>query len=63
MAMRSMQGFVYHCPNTRLKVQGWIIDDPAKRNDEFYEAVKCTACGQTHVVSPKTGKVLGEDDK
>lgn len=43
-----------------MTVQSWIADDPTKRDD--YEAVTCLACQKLHIVSPKTGKVVGEDD-
>jgi hypothetical protein len=29
---------------------------------EDYQTVTCLACQQVHLVSPATGKVLGEDD-
>ncbi len=57
-----MPPFVYRCPITDLRVQGFIADDPTEDRSEDYEAVKCTACIWTHWVNPKTGKVLGADD-
>lgn len=58
-----MPTFIYRCPVTNLKVQGFIADDPTEDRGAGYEAVKCTACTWTHWVSPKTGKVMGEDDE
>lgn len=55
-----MPTFVYRCPTTGLRVQGWIADDPT--DDEAFEAVTCLACTRVHLVNPKTGKVIGEDD-
>ena len=57
-----MPTFLYRCPVTGLHVQGWIADDPTERSEESYEALSCIACTRTHLVNPKTGKVLGEDD-
>ena len=48
--------FLYRCPNTGLRVQGWVADDPTERDDDDYEAVACVACTRTHLVNPKSGK-------
>jgi len=54
--------FLYHCPNTGSKVQGFVAtevsDDP-----NTYEPITCLACRQVHLVNPATGKVLGADDE
>jgi len=50
-----MPTFLYRCPNTGLKVQGWVADDPTK--DEPFAPVTCT---RVHLVNPKTGKVVGD---
>jgi hypothetical protein len=52
--------FIYKCPNTGLRVQGFVADDPA--GDGSYQAVTCHACRGVHLVNSRTGKVLGEDD-
>lgn len=57
-----MATFLYRCPTTGLRVQGWVADDPTERNDDSYEAVTCPVCMRVHTVGPKTGKLLGEDD-
>jgi hypothetical protein len=59
-----MSAFVYCCPNSRKYVQGWTAEDPYESEAEVdaYEAVRCPACLRTHMVNPKTGKVLGADD-
>lgn len=54
-----MPTFLYRCPTTGLRVQGWISDDPTEQDDDSFETVTCPACGRTHLVNPKTGKVLG----
>jgi hypothetical protein len=54
-----MRGFKYRCPNTGALVQGWAGDDPAEAEADSYRQVTCNACGRTHMVNPKTGRVLG----
>jgi hypothetical protein len=40
-----MPAFIYRCPTTGLKVQGWFADEPSSENaNKTYEAVICTAC-------------------
>jgi len=57
-----LAAFVYRCPNTGNKVQGYaaeeVSDDP-----NTYESVTCLACRQVHFINPKTGRVIGEDDE
>jgi hypothetical protein len=55
-----MASFLYRCPITGSRVQGWVADNPT--DDDSYEAVSCKACAGVHAVNPKTGKVLGGDD-
>jgi hypothetical protein len=53
----------YRFPNTGLNVHRWVCDDPTIDNEsESYEQT-CTACTRVHLVSPRTGKVLGADDE
>ena len=54
-----MPTFLYRCPNTGLRVQGWIANDPTERDEDSFETVNCPACGRVHLVNPQTGKVLG----
>ena len=58
-----MPPFLYRCPNTGLNVQGWVADGPSEEEAETYEPVTCTICTRVHLVNPKIGKVLGEDDE
>jgi hypothetical protein len=44
-------------------VQSWIADDPTNGDNEAYVAITCYVCTHTHMINPKTGKVLGEDDE
>ena len=57
-----MPPFLYRCPNTGQRVQGFIADDPTEDEGEF-EAVVCTACTRLHWVNTKTGRVLGGDEE
>jgi hypothetical protein len=57
-----MPTFLYRCPNTGLRVQGWIANGPTERDEDSFEAVTCPACGRVHLVNPQTGKVLGAND-
>jgi hypothetical protein len=62
MALYAMAAFIYRCPNTGFRVQGWVADDWSADNGETYEAVKCLACQQLHFVNPKTERTLGVVD-
>jgi hypothetical protein len=57
-----MAAFVFRCPVTGLNVQGWAADHGGDIDDDAVEMVKCLACQRTHLVHPKTGKILGADD-
>ena len=52
-----MPTFIYRCPNTGFRVQGF--DPDSADTDSAYEPVVCTICKQVHLVNFKTGKVLG----
>jgi hypothetical protein len=56
-----MLAFLYRCPNTGYRVQGFVAEDTSN-DTERYEAVICLACQQVHYVNPTTGKVLGDED-
>jgi hypothetical protein len=57
-----MAGISFHCPNTGFHVQAWIEGDDSEAND-LYEAVTCTACQRVHLVNPKSGRVIGNNDE
>jgi hypothetical protein len=58
-----MAAFIYRCPNTGLRIQGWVADEVDSRtNDETYQSVTCLACRQTHLVNPSSGKVVSAND-
>jgi hypothetical protein len=54
-----MISFTYRCPRTGQNVHGHIADDLIG-NSDAYEPLVCTACGATHLVNAKTGKLLEE---
>jgi hypothetical protein len=53
--------FLFRCPTTGLRVQGWIAEDSNTSDDDAFESVTCHACGKVHLVNPKTGRTVGED--
>jgi hypothetical protein len=57
-----MAAFVFRCPNTGFRVQGWVADIESTTDGETYESVKCLACREFHFVNPKTRKTLGFND-
>ena len=59
---RKMATFLYRCPTTRLRVQGWVVDGPTWPGKQSYEAVNCPACGGVHLVNPTTGKTAADRD-
>ena len=56
-----MPTFLYRCPNTGFRVQGYAPEKTS--DDDVYEVMTCTMCKRVHLVSPTTGKVLGEDEE
>jgi hypothetical protein len=54
--------FVFTCPHTGLRVQGWVCDDAAETPAETYEPVSCHACGGMHLVDRRSGRVLGSSN-
>jgi hypothetical protein len=58
-----MPTFLYRCPTIGLRVEGWVVDDPTKRDEDSYVSMTCLACRGVHLINPKTGKVVGEDEE
>jgi hypothetical protein len=54
--------FMYRCPNSGYRVQGFVAEDTSE-DDHVYEPVTCPVCHQIHHVNPHTGVVLGEKAK
>jgi hypothetical protein len=57
-----MATFVFRCPFTSQRVQGWFADDGSDDGD-IYLPIECVACRGVHHVNPPTGKVLGGGDE
>jgi hypothetical protein len=55
-----MAAFIYRCPHTKLRVQGFVANEITE-NTNTYEPVTCIMCRQLHHVNPFTRKVLSED--
>ena len=51
--------FMYRCPKTGYRVQGFVAEDNSE-DSHVYEPVTCPVCHQIHHVNPHTGVVLGE---
>jgi hypothetical protein len=47
----AMSAFLYLCPNTGQRVQGWSSAD--RKQPGTLEAVTCLACGRVHLIDPK----------
>ena len=64
MTYQVMPAFLFRCPNTGYRVQGFVAEDVSDNAaPEDYEAITCIACQQVHLVNPKTGRVLGSEDE
>ena len=55
-----MAPFIYRCPATGYNVQAFVADDPKQGTEDAFQSVTCTVCGRVHLVSPKTGRVVGD---
>jgi hypothetical protein len=60
--MPNMPLFMYRCPNTGYRVQGFSADDISE-DRHSYESVTCPVCHLVHLVNPNTGRVLGVKDE
>ena len=52
----TMPLFIYRCPITGHRVQGFSAEDTSK-DHHTYEPVTCPVCHQVHHVNPATGAV------
>jgi hypothetical protein len=59
---QAMATFLYRCPKTRLRVQGWVADEPNQPEKLSYEAVTCLACGGVHLVNPASGRTIDDGE-
>jgi hypothetical protein len=55
-----MPPFLYRCPNTGYRVQGFVAEGIS--DHQTYLSVTCIMCRQIHLVNPSTGRVVSEDD-
>ena len=55
----AMPLFMYRCPKTGYRVQGFSAEDTSE-DRHVYEPVTCPVCHQIHHVNPTTGATLGE---
>jgi hypothetical protein len=58
----AMTPFLYCCPNSGCRLQGFVAED-VSNDPENYQTVTGLACQRVHLVNPTTSKVLGEDDE
>jgi len=56
-----MAAFLYLCPNTGQRVQGWSSADEAQPG--ALEAVTCLACGRVHLIDPKAPPAPEKDPR
>jgi hypothetical protein len=55
--------FDYNLPTELfMKSQGFVPEDVPADSDT-YESVTCILCQRVHLVNPRTGRVLGENDE
>jgi len=55
-----MAAFLFRCTATGAQTQGWVDDDThAEIGENDYISISCVACGLTHMINPKTGRLLG----
>ncbi len=57
-----MATFLYRCPVTGYRVQGFVASEPNQNEDDVFWPVTCAVCAQVHLVNPKTGQTLGTKD-
>ena len=59
-----MAAFLFRCTATGAQTQGWIDDvTHAEIGENDYISVSCIACGQLHMINPKTRRLLGGNDE
>jgi hypothetical protein len=56
-----MPALIFRCPLTGYNVQGFLAEAPQAQPsaDKVFVSLRCTACGQTHLVDPASREVLG----
>ena len=56
-----MPSLLFRCPYTSRTIQSWLDEDLTA--GDVYISVECPICTRTHLVNPKTGRVLGGGDE
>jgi len=59
----NMLPFLYRCPNTGYRVQGFSADEAAELNPNGDLTVLCSMCQKMHLVNPTSGQVSGANRK
>lgn len=47
-----MPAFMFRCPKTRRRVQGYVADEQISDDPDEVAVIDCVACGGAHVVRP-----------
>jgi len=55
-----MPTFIYRCPQTSLKVQGFVAEEIGENE---LVSLTCLACTGVHLVNPTSARVVGADDE
>ena len=63
MPCAHMATFLFICPNTGFRVQGFAPEQTSDDAGERFEAIECILCKRVHVVNPATGEILGQAGK
>ena len=56
-----MAGFSFLCPYACVHVHAWTKAEDSENSR--YETVTCAACQRVHLVNPKSGHVIGQEEK
>ena len=56
-----MHVFLFRCPLTGYNVQGQVDVVLQDLPEQSYRATDCIACRSTHLVNPRTGKLMSEE--
>ena len=59
----SMPPFLFICPNTGFRVQGFASEQTSDDSGERFEAIECILCKRVHLVFPAIGEILGHAGK
>jgi hypothetical protein len=58
-----MTTFLYRCPTTGYRVQGFVADEVTEGDECDFKPVHCLVCQRHHFVKRETGEVLGETEE